>query len=412
MDIPSILLFAGLLIFAAHFFEWLFNFSKIPNVLLLIIVGVLLGPLFGLLTADFFGEAGALFSVMVLAIMLFVGGTELRLDVIQKSWRGTAVLTILGFFITMVIVGYLIMWFTGTRPLLSFMLAAIISGTSSAIVIPLAERLKVDIRSQAMLLLESAFTDVFSIVITIALLKAYQLGAFSIPSVTFDIGLNFIGAAMLGGVAGVGWSFVLTKVRQMQNSFFSTPAAVLILFGTLETVGLSGPIAALAFGITLGNIPYFKIYLERRHALLYSLLHPVTLSERERSFFSEIVFLLQTFFFVFVGLSITLTSSGALATAVALVAAIFVVRLPIVFWSAPKYLSFFDRSVIAVMIPKGLEAAVLATLVVQSGIAGGAFIQEVSYIVIFLSVLVTSLLIFSLYHTSARERSPELNRRP
>jgi potassium/hydrogen antiporter len=399
MAIPVILLLVGTLIFAAHFFEWLFDFSKIPNVLLLMLVGLLLGPWLGLVTPEFFGQAGALFSVVVLAIMLFDGGTELRLDVMRESWRGTISLVLVSFFVTMLAVGYLLQWLTDLGPLLSFMLAAVVSGTSSAIVIPLIEQLQIDQRARAILLLESASSDVLSIVITIALLTAYELGRFSVPTVAVGVIISFVGAAIVGGSAGFVWSLLLNKVRHMQNSIFSTPAFVFILFGVSESLGFSGPIAALAFGIALGNISFFKLYLERRHVLWHTLLHPVTISERERSFFSELVFLLQTFFFVFVGLSISLTNTTAVMVGLILVVMMFILRLPVVRWSTSTALPAFDRSVMAAMVPKGLAAAVLATLIVQRGIPGGLFIQDISYTVILFSVVATSLLIFLVYRT-------------
>lgn len=45
------------------------------------------------------------------------------------------------------------------------------------------------------------------------------------------------------------------------------------------------------------------------------------------------------------------------------------------------------------MIPKGLAAAVLATLPEQAGIPGGEAIKYITYSVVFISILLTSILI-------------------
>jgi NhaP-type Na+/H+ or K+/H+ antiporter len=48
----------------------------------------------------------------------------------------------------------------------------------------------------------------------------------------------------------------------------------------------------------------------------------------------------------------------------------------------------------AVMAPRGLAAAVLASLPLQQGIAGGDLIQNSTYAVVLFSILFTSVLVF------------------
>jgi len=45
------------------------------------------------------------------------------------------------------------------------------------------------------------------------------------------------------------------------------------------------------------------------------------------------------------------------------------------------------------MIPKGLAAAVLAGIPLQKGIAGGQIIQDLTYSIILISILITSVMI-------------------
>ena len=53
----------------------------------------------------------------------------------------------------------------------------------------------------------------------------------------------------------------------------------------------------------------------------------------------------------------------------------------------------------AAMEPKGLAAAVLASLPLEAGIAAGQVIQDTTYIVIFFSILACSVLVFLLERT-------------
>ena len=53
----------------------------------------------------------------------------------------------------------------------------------------------------------------------------------------------------------------------------------------------------------------------------------------------------------------------------------------------------------AIMVPKGLAAAVLASIPYQQGIIGGDLIQNVTNAVILFSILLTSLLLFFINKT-------------
>lgn len=173
---------------------------------------------------------------------------------------------------------------------------------------------------------------------------------------------------------------------------FLTPAFVLVIFSIAELLGYSGAIAALDFGIVLGNIQSFSL------SALQELLRgqAMRLNQAEEAFFSEIVFLLKTFFFVYIGLSIRLTDLALLAIGVGIVGVLFLVRVPVVRMALGRIARGMDGALAAVMIPKGLAAAVLASLPAQAEVAGGAIIQDVVYAVILLSIVGTALLTFLL----------------
>ena len=64
----------------------------------------------------------------------------------------------------------------------------------------------------------------------------------------------------------------------------------------------SAAIAALAFGVTIGNIETVRIPIFRT----LTAREPVGLNETEKIFFSEVAFLLKTFFFIYLGISLEL----------------------------------------------------------------------------------------------------------
>jgi NhaP-type Na+/H+ or K+/H+ antiporter len=288
------------------------------------------------------------------------------------------------------VAGGIVYFYTDLGLLRSLMLGSIVGGTSSAVITTLSRAFHMTDRTRTILILESAFSDVYTLAIPLTLLSAYKIGRFDVAFVTGQMIAAFILAAMLGIAGAFVWSILLRRMRTLQNTVFTTPAFVFIIYGIVELLNYSGPIAALAFGITLGNIdvlgpPILRNLISRR---------PIALNENERAFFSEAVFLLRTFFFVYIGISVRLQDWWLMALGFIVTVALFAARIPIVRLSVPRDTPLKDAAFMATMIPKGLGAAVLASLPAQQGVEGGEIIQSVVFSIILSTTLLSTMLTF------------------
>jgi cell volume regulation protein A len=398
VETAPIIIFVGLLVFLAHWFSGIFSRTKVPDVLMLIVIGLVLGPVLHVVTPEDFGAVGPVFVTVALVIILFEGGIGLRPEILQSSMRGTTTLTLVNFGVTFLAVGAVTHFATSMDWTRSLMLGAILGGTSAAVVVPMVRHLKLRERSSTILVLESAFTDVLCIVVALGFLEAYIVKSsqdFRVGVMLGKILASFLLAAVLGVMGAFGWSILLRRIRTLQYSIFTTPAFVFVIFGLVEMLGYSGAIAALTFGIAIGNTELFKLPLVSRYAPR----EPIALNDTEKIFFAEVVFLLKTFFFVYVGLTIKLTDFWSVFYGVLLTALVFILRIPVVGLSVEKDTPKSDASIMAAMVPKGLAAAVLASIPLQRGIEGGEFIQNVTYAVVLFSIVTTSVLIFLLEKT-------------
>jgi NhaP-type Na+/H+ or K+/H+ antiporter len=388
-DTASIIAFVGVLVFLAHLFTGIFSRTKIPDVLFLIIIGVCVGPVLGLTSPEFFGAVGPVFTIITLIIILFESGLTLKLKTLRSAFSGAMTLAPLTFFTTMGVVAGFALWLTDLELLPAFILGAIVGSTSETVIIPLVRQLRVKEDTQTLLSLESSVNDVLSIVITVTLVEAYVIGKFEVASVSGDLIASFLVAIIFGVIGAFIWSLLLNRIHVIKNAMFTTPAFVFVIFGIVETLGFSGAIAALCFGITLGNIESINLSIFRPS----SAKEPVGLTETEKVVFSEAAFLLKTFFFVYLGLSLKLISTQLIIVSLVLVAIAFALRIPATRLSLRRSLPVKDMSIVAVMIPKGLAAVVLASLPLQQGVLGGELIKNITYGVVLLSIFVTSLLV-------------------
>ena len=379
----------GLLYFLSHYLTVVYQKTRIPDVLILIIIGILIGPVFHLASVEDLGVLGQLFTSLALIIILFEGGLNMELANIWGSMRTAAKLTVSFFFITAIIAGVLLHFVMHYSWLLSFIAGFIMGGTSSAVVLPMISLLHMNKKPGTILVLESALTDVLCIVFVISFLGSYSTGIVEPGKIIGSLISSLVLASALGVGAGYIWLRLMNWIKTFPNTQFTTFAFMFIVYGLAEYFGFSGAISALAFGIVLGN--YSKIPLPMKFK---DQLPDGIITELERKLYSEIVFLLKIYFFVYLGMSIPFESSRFFIIAMMLVGVIYLARLIATrLLVREQDITWEDKSIISAMVPKGLAAAVLAGLPLHYGIPEGAEIQIIVYNVVFISILTTSILI-------------------
>ena len=392
MDPALLILTLGTLVFAAHWFAEIFSRKRIPDVLLLMFIGIIIGPLFKLVDAEKLSTIGSVFGQLTLVILLFESGTELSFKTLADSIKDTVTLTIVNFIFTFVAIGLLGWLVLGMNPGISFMLGAALGGSSSAVAIPLVKQISIGEKSKTILILESAFSAILCIVVTLAIFESYKYGEIRVGIIFGQVFSSFLLASFIGVIGSIFWSMVLDKVRTINNSIFTTPAFVFIIYGINELLGYSGIISALAFGIGLANMEtihdkWLKKFSDRK---------PTLLNPTEKTLFSELVFLMKTFFFVYVGISIKFDSFISLLIGLGISFLLIILRIYVVRISLPygiKGINKKDRAFLSMMIPRGLAAAVLATMISQSQLAGSERVSYIVFSVIFFTIIFTSVLV-------------------
>lgn len=389
-------IFLGLLIFLGHVFSAIFSRVRVPDVLLLMVIGIIVGPLFGWILPSDLGVVGSVFASLTLIFILFESGTDISINTLRDAWKNLAKVSLISFVLSVVLVGILGHFVMGLEWNASLLLGSILGGTSSAVVIPLVKQLSIKKENEVVLVLESAITDVLCIVFALAFMESYKIGGVQVGKIVGKVISSFLLALMIGVAGGILWASVLDRIRKVQNSMFLTPAFVFIIYGLTEAMDFSGAIAALAFGMVMGNTEYFEFSFLKK----FSRDGMMKLEPQEKAFFRELVFVLKTFFFVYIGLSIPFNNMSALLYGGLITLVLFVMRLLLIKFIIGKKTPSYDKSIMSMMIPKGLAAAVLATMPEQVNlqrgmevIPGAETIKYVTYSVVFISILFTSILI-------------------
>lgn len=392
------ILAVGLLVFVGHFLADLFQRTKVPDVLILMLAGIVLGPVFGLVSPSDLGRVGEVFTTLALIIILFEGGIHLNVRHLATTAGDTLAVALGTFVLTVLVLAYLADWLLPVDFVTALLLATILGGTSSAVVVPLIRALRPAPRPGTVLFLESALTDVVVIVLALGLvqaLAAQQAGGareFQGAELLGTVGRSFVMAGLIGAAGAFVWSAILDRVRRVPNTVFTTFAYVFILFGVAELLGYSGAIAALVFGVAVANFPNIP---DRMLGRVFSF-RLAAFAEYERAFFAEAVFLVKTFFFVFLGVSMTFGDWRGVVVGLVLALATFAARAPIVRLLGPAGMSRRDAMLMFALIPKGLAAAVLASLPLQFGLEQGSVLQSTVYAAVFFSIVLCAVLVFAI----------------
>ena len=261
-------------------------------------------------------------SALAIAVILFNGGMYLKIrQVIEETPRGffvtstsviitIFVLTVVGFLINLFVLDQ--PWGTGREEqiIASLFFGAALCGTSSAVIIPLVNKLNLNKKAETFLTIESAFTDVFVVVLSVTILSILSgTNSESSGGVSSILLQGIAGKFSIGIVFGILGGLIWLKILQsfpirvsriasqqdVTHDDILTLTTCLMLYGFSEMSGGNGALAALCFGLVLGNGKEFGFIPSFRD-------NPVDAGSLMRKFQGQISFLLTTFFFVYLGM--------------------------------------------------------------------------------------------------------------
>ena len=384
----------GLVILIGLAGEVFFKKTGIPSVLFLIGLGVLFGPILKLADATDVSTLAPYFGTIALLIILFDAGLNLQLVKVLREAPVALLFTMAVFALTtLVSAAFYALILQGTW-LNGLLLGAILGGTTGAIVIPVVSQLP-SLRepTKVMLSLESAFTDVFVVVIALAI-----MGMLTRPGMQGNmisgIVYAFLNALLLAAIAGTLWARLLAWLQGQALSYMLTLAAILLLYVIAEWWGANGAITILCFGLVLANMQS----LVRGLAMPLRRLIGIELDQAQfaldtflKRLNEELSFLVRTFFYVLLGL---IFDFSAMTWKVALGGIVLFLLALGVRWAVTEgfgraWCQWTDteKRLITAILPRGLAAAVMAFLPAIAGIRGTEMFPMYALTVIALSVL-------------------------
>ncbi len=397
VSVEEAFLVVAMIIFVGYFGLLFFKKTKISEIIILMIIGLVLGPIVGFIGQT---EIGAFqdflpfFASFALLVILFEGGMQLNFFKTLRSLPGAFLFTLIVFILTLILITTT--WFIFTQNFLQgLLLGAILGGTSSAIVIPIVNSTSAKEETKTLLGLESALTDALCVIVAVTIAQIILLlNTGNGASVTLSgIGTSLLGAfciaAVLGVIFGFVWLKLLTFFEKKPYEYLVTLAALLFLYSIAQMFGGNGAIAALVFGIVLGNSEDLTNMLK---------FTPRKLESTIKSFQMEVSFIVRTFFFVYLGLLFKptfLSDWFVIISALVILATIIIARfIGSILISKVNKIFIDDKLIITAIGSRGLAAASLMSAPIIVSLPLGPVFNQMAaivFLVIFGSNILTTI---------------------
>jgi cell volume regulation protein A len=403
--IDTIIVFGAILILG-FIGNYIFNKTQIPSIIWLLLFGVFIGLIFNVQRIDenLLSQVSGLFGAIAVIFILFDGGINTDLHQLFRGAPRGLLLTITGFclsiIVTMIIV--ILITFSGfidisleNSVILGVILGAIVAGTSSPIVIPLASRLRnLEDKTKMVLSIESILTDPLCIVVVLAAVFMITTPNASLGDGVRSLVSTFAVGGVVGAIIGLAWLPIMHKIRKEQFSYIITLAVVFLIYSLTESWwGGAGALSCLAFGLVLGNGKKVLKMLNY-HGKGFEM------DEETKHFHSLTSFVIRTFFFVYLGMLVSFQKIEFIIIGIVVLVALLGFRYIAILIST--YNGNFEKDDIqtmTVLMPRGLAAAILAInfgplIVGVNGLNLGAsmnsFFKDVAFVIIFGTAIITT----------------------
>jgi len=351
-----LIILSGLVIFS-YLFDLVASKTKVPSVLLLLLLGIGLRFLVDYLHIHTFNFLSILpmLGTVGLILIVFEGSLELKYDQHKNKVIRTALLSALSILLGSIAVITAIIYQITHHDLYTCMANAIpFSVISSAIAIPSAAAL--GNKDREFVIYESSFSDILGVII---FNFATTNPGFS-TSAVIGLGLSTFLIILLSAIACVVLLYIMGRLVH-HIKFFLIIAILILVYAIGQSYHLSSLVLILSTGLFLNNADTIRntwfrsVFLYKNLSADLSQLYQLS---------AESAFILRTFFFVIFGFTMNLNelnNQNVLANGFFILLAIYLIRLVLL-----KGIKRENLSPILYIAPRGLISILLYLHLPQS----------------------------------------------
>jgi cell volume regulation protein A len=265
----DVILTVGVLLAAGLGARVVADLLRLPEIVLLIAIGALLGPsVIDVIDVPLDSLGAQLLFTFGVSSILFYGGLSLSIGVLREVAVSLGLLAIPGVLLTALLTGAVAALAFGLPFEEGLLIGAVLSPTDPAILIPLFVASRVRLRIAQTVIAESAFNDVVGAVLALAVAGSLLNGDGGIGEPAWD----FLGELAISSAVGIAAGVLLSATISSHRAGIlrdSAPIAVLavvaVSYVSLDFAGGSGYLGAFLAGLIVGNMELLGLAMHTHH---------------------------------------------------------------------------------------------------------------------------------------------------
>ncbi len=375
--------------------QWLAWRFQLPSILLMLLFGIIAGPLLCHFYPDqclnpdeIFGELLLPIVSLSVAVILFEGGLSLRISELRSVGSIIPRLITIGTLVTWVIGSAAGYYFLDLKLDVAVLLGAILVVSGPTVILPILRHVRPVSQISSVLKWEGIVIDPIGAILAVIVFQEVLGG--SLEDATGNIAIGIVKTIFIGAAIGlIGAYFLLIMLKRYWIPDFLQSAMVLMMVIAVYTISdhfqeESGLLAATVMGIVLGNQKTISVrhiieFKENLGVLLVSCLFIVLAARLHPSDWDEL----------------------GLGTIIFLLVLIFVARpLAVVLSTLGSSLNWRERAFLMCVAPRGIVAAavssVFALRLADAGHPQAAQLVPLTFMVILVTVVIYGLGAFPL----------------
>jgi NhaP-type Na+/H+ or K+/H+ antiporter len=255
----------GLVILAGLIFTKISHIVKLPDVVLYIFAGILLGPnILNWVNISTYPVENQLILSFGAAYILYDGGREIDLKILNKVKVSVGLLSTIGVFISTIIVGVCAKIVFNIPLEYALLMGAVIASTDPSVLVPLFKKMKISSKLKQTIISESAFNDAAAAVVTFSILGVIMGGEFSVSDSLLELFKTITGGLFVGATIGY---LTHLLIDEKKKGLLKDHTAELILVSVIGAYlianhfGFSGFMAVFIVGMFCGNKKMFDFWI-------------------------------------------------------------------------------------------------------------------------------------------------------
>jgi len=350
------------------------GFTRVPDLIVLLTIGVLLGPVLHWADPSRFRNVVEVLGTLALILILFQGGLEIQLRSAVRYLPAGLLLAVTSFGCSIALIGLAGRYLLHLSWTDAILIAAALGCTSGSVVLPVLHQITTPDSIKIVLMTESSLGEILAVLTVGSMISVGGEQSFIVglaSGFARSIGI----AVALGGIAGAIWSRFWHRLTRMPFHNVLNLGIVLGVYALSRILGGSGLLASLVFGVTLANVPRTP--------------EMVRAGMRMMAFHSELTFLVRSFFFVLLGFVAEFARRTYLLPILGILVGMLAARYLAVLATrrAVHDATAKEKELLFWMLPRGLVTAVLALEIVSARGPSFSFLPAVAFTVVVLSNL-------------------------